>query len=112
MSPEDGAGGDGDMVHVAMDEGGAVLPTELAERGKVRDEMEVPVAKLPVGKLVAGHGVHFHVRGQKVIAGVRAFACNGFEKEIRVEAFAHHPAVVVGECGNDRVDASSLDVFG
>ena len=96
------------MIDVAVDEGGAFLPTEAAEGGHVGDEVEVAVAEFPVGELVAGDGVHFGVGGEQVVAGVGAVAGDVVEEEPGVEALAHEAAVVIGEGGDDGVDVTGF----
>jgi len=106
---EDGAGGDGDVVDIAVDEGGLGLPGGEAEGGEVGEEVEVAVAEFPVGEAVAGDGLHFGVGGEEVVAGVGAMGGDVIEEEGGVEAFAHESAVVIGEGGDDGFNGTGVD---
>ena len=96
-------------MDVAEDEGGAVEPGCLAEGGHVGGHVEVAVAELPVGVLVAGDGVHLHVDGEEVVAGVGAGGRDLVEEEAGVEALAVKAAVEVGEGEGDGVDLAGVD---
>ena len=74
------------------------------QRGEVGDEVDVAVAEVPAGELVAGHRLHLEVGGEQVVAAVGAVGGHVLEEEVGREALAAQPAVVVGEAGDDRVD--------
>ena len=66
--------------------------------------MEVTVAELPIGELVAGDRLHLHVDGEKIVAAVGTIGGAAFEEELGVEAFTHEAAVEIGEDHEDGVD--------
>src|SRR2546425_2549404 len=91
-------------VHVAEDEGGLGQPREETERPEVRDHLHVAVATLPGRELEARQGLHLHVDGEKVDAGVRALVGDVVEEVAPDDALAHEAAERVGKDGEDRVD--------
>ena len=55
---------------VADHQRGPVQPRQLSKRPQVRREVHVPVAEIPVGKFVPWDGLHLHVHGEQVVAGM------------------------------------------
>ena len=110
LAAQDRARRDGDVVvrllalHVAEHEGGLVEPARDAQRRQVGHQVDVAVAELPVGELVARHRLHLHVDGEQVVAGVAAVRRDLVEEHLGVEALAHQAAVVVGEAGEHGLD--------
>ena len=87
------AGGvwDGVMVvieQVGQTHRGAGQPRQWAQGGKIGLHHVIAVARLPVRRFVAGHGIHFHINCQQVVAGMGFFKA-AIEKERGVKAFAH-----------------------
>ena len=115
LPAQDRARRDGDQLvralgrDVAQHERGAVEPRRHAQRAEVGHEVDVAVALLPAGELVAGDGLHLHVGGQQVVAPVRAGGGDLVEEQPGVVALADEPAVVIGETDDDRVDVASGD---
>ncbi len=58
------------VFEIAKDDGRCRKPIRYPEGVQVRHHVEVAVAELPVGVLVAGYRFHLHVDGQQVVAGV------------------------------------------
>ena len=79
-------------------------PARAPQRLHVRHEVEVAVAELPVGELVAGHRLHLHVDGEQIVAGMRAMLGDVFHEEFGVEALAEEPSVMVGEADHHGLD--------
>ena len=97
--------------HVAKDERGGLEPGDAAQRRKVGHHVEVAVAALPVGHLVAGDGIHLHVERQQVVAPLdRLPVAGGVHEVLGVEALAHQPALHVGEGDDDGVDLTLFDL--
>ena len=66
--------------------------------------MEIAIAEFPVGELIAGHGLHFHIGGQEVVTTMGAVLDSLVYKKLRVEALAYQAAVVVGKGHDDSLD--------
>ncbi len=98
-----------DVDDVAQHDRRRVGPTGAGERREVGDEVEVAVAEFPAGVLVPGDGLHLHVDGQQVVAGMRSVLHRVVDEEGRVEALAQQTAVPVGEGGQHRVDLAGAD---
>ena len=94
------------VLDVADDERGFVEPARAPQRLHVRHEVEVAVAKLPIGELVPRHRIHFHVNGEEIVAGVRALLGDVLHEHLGVEALAHQAPVVIGEADDHRLDLS------
>jgi len=92
------------VQHVGQHQSGPVGPGGQAQGVHVGHQMDVAVAQFPVGEVVTGHRRHLHVDGQQVVAGVGARPGGVFQKKFGVEAFAHQPAVEVGEGHDHRFD--------
>ncbi len=92
------------VLHIAQYQGCFFLPAGYPHRGQVRHEMKITVAQLPVGKVIAGHGLHFHVGGEQVVAAMRAAFGTGFQEKLCVKPFSHQTAIMVGKGNNDRFD--------
>jgi hypothetical protein len=71
--------------------------------------VEVAVAELPVGVIIALYRFHLHVDGQQVIAPVGAGVGYFVEEEARIDPFAHRPPVVIGEGDDHGVDLTRRD---
>ncbi len=96
-------------MEVTEDDGGGGQPISDPKRREVGNEVEVAVSEFPVGVRVAGNRLHLHVRGEEIVAAVTPAFCNLFDEEVAVDPFAVEPAVVVGECHDDRIDCTGLD---
>ena len=96
------------VADVAQNQRGARQPGDPAQRAEVGLDDEVAVALLPRGRLEARHGLHLHVDGQEVIAGV-PFLVDRIEEEATGRPLADEATLHVGECGHDRVDLATRD---
>ena len=75
------------------------------QRGEVGHEVDVAVAELPAGELVAGHRLHLHVDGEQVVAAVRAVGGDVARRRSPAsKRLPTEPAVVVGEPDDHGVD--------
>jgi hypothetical protein len=84
-----------------------------AQRREVGDEIEIAVAGLPAGHLVARHGIHLHVERQQVVAAFgRLSLIGGLDEILRIDPLAHEPTLHVGERNDHRVDLAGGDFLG
>ena len=115
LAPEHGPRRDGDgrarraVAHVALDERRLLAPRARAQRRQIRHEVEVAVALGVAEARVAVDGVHGHVHGREVVAGVRAVAQGVGEEEVGVEELAHGTAVEIVHHDHDRLDVARRD---
>ena len=115
LAPEHGPRRDGDgrarraVAHVALDERRLLAPRARAQRREVRREVEVAVALGVAEARVAVDGVHGHVHGREVVAGVRAVAQGVGEEEVGVEELPHGTAVEIVHHDHDRLDVARRD---
>ena len=94
------------VEHVAEHERGALDPRNAAQCAHVGLQHEIAVALLPGGGLEARHGLHVHVHGEQVVAGV-PFLVHRIEEEPARDPLADQPALHVGERGDHRVDLAT-----
>jgi len=72
-----------------------VQPGGPSQSGHIRDAVEVAIASLPVGELVAGNGIHLHVAGQKVVTDVYAALRHALQKVARGDPLPHKASIEV-----------------
>jgi hypothetical protein len=66
--------------------------------------MEVAVAQLPIGELVAGNRLHLHVDREQVVTAMGPAGGGDLYEEAGVEPLPHEPSVVVREADDDGID--------
>ena len=106
-----GRGGHGRAVvtdDIAQHECAAVQPRDPAQCRQIGRDREVAISLLPVGHLVAGHGIHFHVQREQVVAPLDAVVGDLVEEVGDVDSLADETALHVRERGHDRVDRARL----
>ncbi len=89
---------------------GALLPRHAAQGRDVGPHLEVAVAALPRGHLVAVDGVHVDVDREQVVAGLGAVVDHLLEEVAGRHPLALQAALHVGEDQQHRVGASGRDV--
>ena len=92
------------IVHIAEDDRRLLQPARLPQRFQIGREMEIAVATLPIGEAITGDGLHLHVGGQEIIAGVRALSRGLGDKVLGVQSLAQQPAIMIAEGEDHRVD--------
>ena len=95
-------------LDVAQDEGRLVEPGDHDEGRVVGPDHEVPVAKVPGEKRVAGERIVFDVAAQQIVASFPALVglCDVGATGI---ALAREPSLLIGEDGEEGVDRSLVD---
>ena len=96
-------------VHVAEDERRLRQPRQEPPRGEVRDQLHVAVPALPRGELEPGQGLHLHVHGEEIDAGVHPVGEHVIEEIAAHDALAHEPAEAVGEHREHGIDVTPTD---
>ncbi len=91
---------------VAEHQGRALEPGGVPQGAHVGHGVQVAVARLPAREGVAGRGVHLHVAGQQVVAGVHAVGGDLVQEEAAVDALADQAPVEIRERRDHRVDAA------
>ena len=97
------------IIDIAHHPGGAVQPRGDPQGREVWHEVKIAIAQFPIGKAIARHRLHLHVRGEEVVTGMGAPVQRRFEEKIGVEVLAREAAVVIGKGQHDRVDGAGLD---
>ena len=115
LAPEDAAGGHLDRLalhghEVAQDEHTSRLPGDGPHRLGVDDGVEIAVAGLPVGELVARQRIHVDVAGQEVVAGLDAVVGHVIEEEGAGDPLADGAPLEVRECHDDGVHVARTDL--
>lgn len=98
------------VQHVAENQRRAFEPRNAPERRKVGLHRVVAVTFLPARRLVAGHGLHLHVRRKQVVAAMR-FLPRAFHEVFRMKTLAHQAALHVHLTGEHRVDAPGGNIL-
>jgi len=92
------------LVDVAEHKRRLRQPRGHPQRFEIGDGPEIAVAFRPRGEGVAGDGIHLHVAGQQVIAGVHPVRDHLVDEEPADEALADQAPVHVGKRRDDGVD--------
>jgi hypothetical protein len=98
-----------DPLDVGEHQRGALLPRHQAQRVEVGPQHEVAVAALPGRHGVAVDGVHLHVDGEQVVAGLGGVRDDLVEEVLGGAALALQPALHVGDRDEDGVDGPVRD---
>jgi hypothetical protein len=97
--------------NVTQHERRAIEPGHAAQRRHVGHDREIAVTLLPVGHLVAGHGIHVHVEREQVVAALDPVLDDVVEKILRLDALPEKATLHVGEGGDDGVDRARFDLL-
>ena len=94
---------------VAQHHRGARQPGRPPQRREIGHAVEIAIAGLPAGVLVAGDDIHLHIAGQQVVAGVHAIVGHMIHEEVAGDPLAHQAAVHIRENRQHRLDLAALD---
>ncbi len=95
------------ILHVTEHQGRARKPRHAAQRGEIGLQHEIAVALLPARGLVARHGLHIDVVGEKVVAGM-GFLMPAIHEELGMEALADEPPLHIRETDENRIDLAGF----
>ena len=95
------------VVKIDHAKGRARRPWQTAQRAQIGLHHIIAIARRPARRLIALHGIHLDIRGQKVIA---AMGFIGVFDEMRgVKALAHQAALHIDKGDHDGVDLARLN---
>jgi len=94
---------------VAQYHRGARQPGGPPQRSEIGHAVEIAIAGLPAGVLIAGDDIHFHITGQQVVAGVHAIVGHMIHKEVAGDPLAHQTAVHIWKNRQHRFYLAALD---
>ncbi len=98
----------GGVQQIAGHKRSAVQPGRDAKSRQVGKHVNVTITSLPIRELVSRDGVHLHVGGEKIIAGMRSRLII-FQEKPRIQPLSERAAIEIGEGQQHRVDARFVD---